>query len=152
MIPIRTLATLAVLLLAAVPAWAQGTPTAVQHTPQHLDTAVSVQHSHTSAATITLTNDGANYIYITAIDISNCAGTAVTAAAPTFITTTGITGAPQYMLGSGSTAGLCQPFFVSFPNGLKSSSPGVNVTFVLPAFVTQQTASVNVYFYKALAP
>lgn len=110
-----------------------------------------VGHSHTSAATITLTTFPNLSVYITAIDVTNCQGSVVTPAAPTFITTTGINGAPQYMLGSGpAAAGTCSPTSViNFATPLKSQTPGTNVTFVLPAFITNQVASVNVYYYLA---
>lgn len=116
------------------------------------DAATNVQHSHTTGATITLPAGAAGTntqtIYITGLDISNCQGTAVTAAAPTYITTTGLNGAPQYQVGSGpATAGTCTPTSVlNFTAPLKSATPGTNVTFVLPAFVTNQVVSVNVYY------
>lgn len=116
------------------------------------DAATNVQHSHTTGATITLTagTAGSNTqtIYITGMDIGNCEGTAVTAAAPTFITTTGLNGSPQYMVGSGpATAGSCSnPTSISFTAPLKSATPGTNVTLVLPAFITNQVVSVNVYY------
>jgi hypothetical protein len=108
-------------------------------------------HSHTSAATLTLTAFPNQSVYVTGIDITNCQGTAVTAAAPTFITTTGLNGSPQYMVGSGpAAAGTCTPTAsVSFARPIKSQTPGTNVTFVLPAFITNQTVSVNVYYYVA---
>ena len=145
---------LAVLLtLTAVGAFAQqtgGTQTAQQAT--HYDAATNAQHTHTTATTITITPPGGQYVYVTALDISDCAtGTAVTAAAPTYITTTGLNGTPQYQIGSGVTAGLCQPVPVPAFNlgGFKSSAPGSNVTFVLPTFATNQVISFNVYYYYA---
>lgn len=108
-------------------------------------------HSHTSAATITLTATALQFLYITGIEISNCAtGTAVVAAAPTYITTTNLNGAPQYQVGSGVTAGLCQPVhFTPFASPLRSQTAGTNVTVVLPTFATNQVISVNVYYYSA---
>jgi len=135
-----------------VPPGALGT---VVGTVERADAAKLVGHSHSSAATITLTAGSAGTntqsIYITGIDISNCQGSAVTAAAPTYITTTGINGAPQYQVGSGpATAGTCTPTSViQFAAPLKSATPGTNVTFVLPTFITNQTVSVNVYYYLA---
>lgn len=119
---------------------------------ERADAATNVQHSHSSAATITLTvgQAGTNTqtAYVTGLDISNCQGTAVTAAAPTYITTTGLNGSPQYQVGSGpATAGTCTPTSViGFTAPLKSSTPGTNVTFVLPTFITNQVVSVNVYY------
>lgn len=115
----------------------------------HLPATDSV-HSHTSAATLTLTAATGLSIYITGVDISNCAGaTAVTAANPTYITTTNLTGSPQYQVGSGVTAGLCQPASYSYAAPLKSTTAGTNVTFVLPTFATNQTVSVNVHYFRA---
>lgn len=111
----------------------------------------AVVHSHTSAATLTITAPPTgSFVYVTGIDISNCAGaSAVTAAAPTYITTTNLTGAPQYQLGSGVTAGLCQPTSsgIAFTTPLRSTTAGAAVTFVLPTFATNQTVSVNVYYF-----
>lgn len=141
------------MLLVALVVYAQqigGTQTAQQ--AQHYDAATNVSYSRTSAATITITPPGGQFVYITALDISNCAGaSAVTAAAPTYITTTNISGNPQYQLGSGVTAGLCTTVALPAFNvgGLKSAAAGTAVTFVLPTFATNQTASVNVYYYYA---
>jgi hypothetical protein len=35
---------------------------------------------------------------------------------------------------------------LSFTAPIKNSTPGTNITFVLPAFITNQTVSVNVYY------
>lgn len=111
-----------------------------------------VQHSHSTGATITLTAGTAGgpqgSIYICGIDIMNAQGTAVTAAAPTFITTTGINGSPQYMVASGpAAAGTASPVAsFQFSAPLKSATSGTNVTFVLPSFITNQTISVNIYY------
>lgn len=119
---------------------------------ERADSATNSQHSHSTGATITLTAGAAGSntqsIYITGIDISNCQGTAVTAAAPTYITTTGLNGSPQYQIGSGpATAGLCTPTSsIQFSAPLKNATPGTNVTFVLPSFITNQVISVNVYY------
>jgi hypothetical protein len=119
----------------------------------HKDAATLTGHAHTTGATITIdsVSQGVNnYIYITGLDIMNCEGAAVTPAAPTFITTTGLAGNPQYMVGSGAAAaGSCaQTVSIPFPpGGLRSATKGVSVTFVLPAFVTNQVVSVNVYGY-----
>lgn len=122
----------------------------VQFSPTRLDAVGFVATSATSAATITISVPAAQYAYITALDITNCAGTAVTAAAPTSVTTTNLNGA-TWTIGSGSTAGLCQPQATNgaFPNPIKSQSPGTNVTFVLPTFVTNQVVRVSVYYYLA---
>lgn len=116
-----------------------------------IDAATTATHSHTTGATLTLTPTAGQYVYITAIDINNCAtGTAVTAAAPTYITTTNITGTPQYQIGSGVTAGLCQPVPVApFSTPLRSAAVTTAVTFVLPSFATNQVVSVNVYWNSA---
>lgn len=119
---------------------------------ERADAATLIQHSHSSAGTITLSAGPAGTatgsIYVTGLDISNCQGSAVTAAAPTYITTTGLNGSPQYQVGSGpATAGTCTPTSViSFSAPLKSATSGTNVTFVLPSFIANQTVSVNVYY------
>jgi hypothetical protein len=127
--------------------------TKVQHSAQHLDWAQAAAHSHTSAAVITLTAAPAQFVYVTGLDISNCQGTAIAAAAaPTYVTTAGLTGSPQYQIGSGPVvAGTCSPtstFAFSVP--LKSTTAGTNVTFTLPTFIANQVASVNVYYYIGL--
>ncbi len=129
---------------------AQG-PTTVQQSPSKLDAANQASTSAATGATITITPNGSESVYIFEIDIQNCAGgTAVTAANPTSVTTTNLTGSPIWTIGSGVTAGLCtQSFSVSYPTGLKSQTPGTAVTFVLPTFATNQTVRVNVVWRSA---
>jgi hypothetical protein len=128
--------------------------TKVQQSQQRLDAALQVQHSHTSAATLTLTAPGGQFIYLTGLDISNCeGGTTVTVANPTYITTTGLNGSPQYQVGSGpgTGPGVCSPMStVNFATPLKSQTAGTSVTFVLPTFITNQTVSLNVYYTTGL--
>ena len=151
---IRAFAVIALLAIAAI-VYAQVGPgisgTLVQQSPTKYDAATQTTTSATSAATLTLTPPGSQYVYIFEIDISNCAGaTAVTAAAPTNITTTNITGGWTYQLGSGVTAGQCtQNQSMVFPTGLKASAPGTAVTFVLPTFATNQTVRLNVVWNAA---
>jgi hypothetical protein len=107
-----------------------------------------------SAGTLTLTPSPGQYVYVTALDIENCAGlSAVTPAVVTTITTTGfggISSGPIWTVGSGAAAGLCQPTISpAFANGLKSAAPGTAVTFVLPTFATNQTIRLNVNYYFA---
>lgn len=150
----RLLGLVFALALLATPVRAQSTgdttATRVQQSAQRLDAAVQVQHSHTSAATLTLTVPGDQFVYITAIDISNCeGGTTVAVANPTYITSTGINGSPQYQIGSGpgTAPGVCSPMpIMNFSTPLRSQTAGTNVTFVLPTFATNQTVSVNVYY------
>lgn len=120
--------------------------TLVQQTATHLEAATRIDTSVTSAATITLTPNAGESVYIQEIDISNCAGgSAVTAAAPTTITTTNLVGSPVYTIGSGSSAGLCtQTLIVQYPFMLKAQTTGTAVTLVLPTFATNQTLRVNV--------
>lgn len=147
------------LILAAVAtiSYAQSTgdvsATKIQHSSQHLDWGQAAAHSHTSAATITLTAAPNQFIYVTGLDVSNCQGTVIAAAAaPTYITTTGLTGSPQYQIGSGPTvAGTCSPTSTfAFATPLRSTTAGTNVTFVLPTFITNQVVSANVYYYIGL--
>lgn len=123
----------------------------VQQDATRLDAATTVGTSKTSAATITIAAVSGQYFYLTGIDITNCAtGTAVTAAAPTDITSTNLNGA-IWTVGSGVTAGLCQPQSISNfgPAGLKSAAPGTATTVVLPTFATNQVVRVSVYGYYA---
>jgi hypothetical protein len=131
--------------LGALPAAAQ---TAVQQSPTRLDAATVVGSSKTSAATITVTPTAGLSFYMTGVDIENCASaSAVTAATPTDITTTNMNGA-VWTLGSGATAGLCQPFTATYATPLKAAAPGA-VTFVLPTFATNQIVRFSVYGYYA---
>ena len=125
--------------------------TLTQAAPSRLDAATTAVYSRTTGATMTLTAPAGQFVYMTGIDIVNCAGaSAVGAATPTYITTTGLTGSPQWQVGSGVTAGLCTSSpNVSFSTPLKSTTAGTNVTVVLPTFATNQTVSVNVYYYTA---
>lgn len=156
---LRALLVATALLLLPIAAHAQATPgnappgaVLTVGTVERADAANLVQHSHTTGATLTITvgstGSSTQTAYITGLDISNCQGTAVTAAAPTYITTTGINGNPQYQVGSGpATAGTCTPTSsIQFTAPLKNATPGTNVTFVLPAFITNQVVSVNVYY------
>ncbi len=144
---------IAVLVLASAGlSFAQSTvPIPVQQSASRLDQATYVGTSKTSAATITLTVDAGKLVVLDAIDISNCAGaSAVTAAAPTDITTTGLNGV-TWTIGSGVTAGLCQPFTPFIPaTGLRGTAN--TATVVLPTFATNQTVRVNVYYHGAVAP
>lgn len=130
---------------------AQSSPgTTTTQTAYHADACTAAGQSHSSAATITITPPGGSYVYICGVDIENCAGaSAVTAAAETFVTTTNLTGSPQWMIGSGTTAGACQPpaHYSFAPGSVKSAQIGTAVTFVLPTFATNQTVNVNVWYY-----
>lgn len=116
-----------------------------------LTAASAAVHSHSTGATLTITVPANMFAYITGWDLSNCqTTTGVTAAAPTYITTTGIAGSPQFQLGSGAATapGTCAPtYVVSLAQPVKSQTAGTNVTFVLPAFATNQVVSMNVFYY-----
>lgn len=114
--------------------------------------ATHTQTTVTSATTLTLTPDAPGQsIYLTEIDIQNCAGSsAVTAAAITTITTTNIDGGLAFSVGSGVAAGLCQPVqAVVYPTGLRSATSSLPVTFVLPTFATNQFIRVNIVYRSA---
>jgi len=149
------------LLVVSASAFAQATsgPTApgavaVVNAVERSDSATNVCHTHATGVTCTLTAGAAGTstqsIYITGIDVGNCEGaTTVTVANPTYITTTGINGSPQFQVGSGpgTSPGVCSPISnISFTAPLKSATPGTNVTFVMPSFITNQTVSLNVYY------
>lgn len=126
--------------------------TPVTQTATMNDAAMLVAHSHTQAATLTLTSAPNQYVYVTGMDISNCeTGTAVAAGSPAYITTTGLSGSPQYQVGTGpATAGTCSPTQTfAFAKPLKAQAIGTNVTFVLPASVANRILSVNVYYFVA---
>lgn len=146
---------LIVAALCVVPsAFAQNPPfdgQRVQESKTHLDAATQFGTSATSAATVTLTPNGGEYVYLSTITVTNCAGSAaVTAAAVTSLTTTNLSGSPAWTIGSGVAAGLCQPVLTEiFPNGFRAQTPGSAVTFVLPTFATNQTLRVNVSWFSA---
>lgn len=130
----------------------------IQHASARLDAAAQLSTSASSAATITLTPNGGETVYIYSLSIQNCSNaTGATAAAVTTLTTTNIAGSPAWTLGSGSTTagalggpGLCQqPLEITYSTGLKAQSPGTAVTFVLPTFATNQTVRVNVSWRSA---
>lgn len=137
-------------------ALAQNAPTVpgasgVQQNGARLDASQLVGTSASTGATITLTALAGQYIYVTGVEITNCAGaSAVTAAAVTSVTTTNLGGA-TWTVGSGATAGLCQPSPAAglFAMPLKSTIPGTNVTLVLPTFATNQTVRVSAYYYTS---
>jgi hypothetical protein len=149
---------LAVLLLALpVLAGAQSlqapAATPVYTTGSRLDVTTKYATSNSTGATLTITPASSNYVYITQIAISNCAGTTVTAAAPLSITSTNLGGGttPVFQMGTAGTAGMCNP--VDGYNGpipLKSNAPGTAVTFVLPTFTANQVIRINVFYYEAL--
>lgn len=143
----------AIALAIAAPAFAQSTGSATPtfQIGSRQDAATAVVHNKTSATTTTITPPAGQYVYLTGADIVNCAGaSAVTAAAPTNITTTGFSGSLTFMIGSGVTAGQCTPSSVpAFNTPLKSAAPGTAVTFVLPTFATNQTIAMNVYYFFA---
>lgn len=147
-------ATLAILVLTAWRLYAQSavSATPVYQTGQDFTAATFAAHSHVTATTLTINPGSGNYVYVTGIDISNCAtGSAVAAATPTYVTTTGFGGIlPQYQIGSGIAAGLCTPTSAGvLAKPLKSATVGAAVTFVTPAFATNQVVSLNVYYYLA---
>lgn len=122
---------------------------ATQAVPQHLDAAQFYATTVTTATTLTLTPAAGQSVYLTSVHISNCAGSsAVTAAAPTSITSTNLNGL-TYQMGSGVTAGVCiQESTDLWPNGFKAAAPGA-VTIVMPTFAANQTIRVGVSWYSA---
>lgn len=126
-------------------------PTPVQQTAMRLDAANKTATSATSAAVLSLLPNPGESIYLYEIDVANCAGaSAVVAAAPTTISTTNIDGGMALTVGSGVTAGQCQPFPpLIYPTGLKSQAPNLPVTITLPAFATNQTIRVNAVYRSA---
>jgi len=127
-------------------------PAPIQQVPTRLDASIGLVTSATSSATLTITPPAGQYIYLTALDVANCAGAAaVTGAAPTSITTTNFGGA-AWLIGSGSSAaGQClgSPAAGELGSPLKSAAAGTAATIVLPAFATNQTVRVSAYYYFA---
>lgn len=142
---------LAGLLLAAMPAVVSA-QAIVQQSATRLDATTNFSGSQTSAATITISPPAGQFVYVTGVDIANCAGTTVTAATPLTITTTGLGGGttPVYLVGTTGTAGMCNPGPAPLVTPIKSNTPGANITFVLPTFTTQQTVRANIWYYFGL--
>lgn len=127
---------------------AQGGYNRVQQDSQLLDAAIGIKTSATTGATLTIPGVAGQFVYVQQVDVANCAGAAaVTAAAPTTITTTNLPGSLAWTVGSGVTAGQCQAFpSIVYPKGLKSLAAGTDVTIVLPTFATNQTIRLNVAY------
>lgn len=140
---------LAVLCVTVTQGQAPSVATPVQQVAQRLDAATNCQTSGATGGTLTFTPPGASYFYLTEIDFQNVAsGTAVTAAAPTTVTTSNLTGAPTWTMASGTTAGTnTQSFSAAWPTGLKSTTPGTAVVITLPAFATNQVIRANACGY-----
>jgi hypothetical protein len=110
-----------------------------------------LQGTHASATTLTISPPAGQFVYVCEIDYQNCEGTAVTAAAPTHITSTGLGAGitPDFLVGSGpATAGTCsQAVNIAYPvGGFKSNTAGANVTFITPTFITNQVVRLNVLY------
>lgn len=145
------IAALLVIAVSVPQAQSQG-GTQIFTVPSRQDVTTNFSTSATSAATITVSPPGNQYVYITALEVMNCAGTTVTAAAPLSLTTTGLGGGttPVWTIGTAGTAGMCNPAVTSsYYIPIKSNAPGTNVTFVLPTFTTNQVIRVNVWYYFA---
>jgi hypothetical protein len=151
---------LALLGLLPTPVAAQSTPTPIQQSPARLDSAAQIATTATSAATLTLTPNGGESVYVYELDVQNCSNaTGGTVGAVLSMTTTNISGSPAWTLGTGSTTagalggpGLCQQdISIKYPTGLRAQTPGTPVTFVLPTFAANQTIRVNVSWRSAPA-
>jgi hypothetical protein len=138
---------------AALAQQATGNITPVQQTATDQRAATWIGTSGATGVTLTAQPPAGQFFYLTAIDITNCAqASAVTAANSTTVTTTNLgntsTAGPIWTVGSGVAAGLCQPTMQeSWPSGLKSNTPGLATTIVLPTFATNQVIRVNAYGY-----
>lgn len=139
---------LTVLLPSAVSA--QGfTPVSIP--PDALFPVVKYATNATSNTTLTIAPQSGGYLYIQQISITNCAGAAVTGAAPLSITSTNLGGGttPAWTVGTAGTAGMCNPvegYIGAQP--MKSNTPGTAVTFVLPTFTTNQVLRINVFYFE----
>lgn len=100
--------------------------------------------------TTTLTPSGANYVYISWIDLMVCQNATSTVATNVSFTSTNITGSPAWQFSLAATANLCTPTrVITFATPLKSATPGVAVTIVPPTAATNTAYSVNVGWYEA---
>lgn len=151
------LALLAALVLVPVSAFAQGA-TPIQQVSARIDSPAQSSTSASTGATLTLTPNGGESVYLYTVDIDNCSNaTGGPVGAVLSITTTNISGSPVWTVGTGSTTvatpggpGLCQPSLkIQYPTGLKSATPGTPVTFVLPTFATNQIIRLNVGWRSA---
>jgi len=142
---------LAIVALTIGPVPAQVPGTLTQQSPSLLDGCTAAANSATSAATITITPPAGQYVYLCGVAIENCAGPAAVAPTnPASITTTNLAGSPRWFVGTGVTAGLCQPSAGTFwPRTLKSAVAGTAVTFVLPTFAANQVINATVFYYFA---
>jgi hypothetical protein len=126
--------------------------TLVRQAPSTNVVATNFATNATSNTTLTVTVPSGQYMYITAIEITNCAGAAVTGAAPLSITSTNLGGGitPAWTIGTTSTAGICNPAPTNaYYIPIKSNAPGTNVTFVLPTFTANQIIRFSVWYYLA---
>src|SRR5882672_5577081 len=135
--------TLALALLLSVVVLGQQA-TLVQHSAARIDGPTQFSTSASTGATLTLTPNAGESVYIYSIDMDACSnatgGTA--GAVTTLAATSGINGNPSWTVGTGNTTagaiggpGLCNPSLkVVYPTGLRAQSPGVNVVFTLPTF------------------
>jgi len=123
--------------------------TPVQQSATDTTAATIIGNAHTTGAAVTFTPPAGQSVYITGLDVSNCAqASAVTAAADTTITTSGFAGTWTIYVGSGVTAGLCQPQMFAFSKPIKGLQ-GTAAVFTLPTFATNQVIGLNVYAYYA---
>ena len=112
--------------------------TLIQQTGARPDAAGQYSTTATSAATLTLTPNGGETVYVYSIAFSECSdGTGPTPGAVMTIASTNIGGNPSWTMGTGSTVanapggpGKCNPpVNITYPTGLKAAAPGA-VTFV----------------------
>lgn len=137
----------------------QATP--VQQSAARIDGPTQFTTSASTGATLTLTPNAGESVYIYTIDIDACSNaTGGTAGAVTTFATAAsgnIAGLPAWTIGSGSTTagaiggpGLCQiPLKIVYPTGLRSQTPGTAVTFTMPTFATNQTDRITIGWRSA---
>lgn len=133
---------------------AQSGPSAVQQTATMLNAATKVavgQASAGSQSTATMAPSGSNYVYITGIDLEDCAtGSAPAAQNNVNFTSTNLTGAPLWQISLAASANTCTPVkYMTFATPLKSTTPGVSTTIVGPAGLANTQQTITVYWYEA---
>lgn len=126
---------------------------AVQQSPTRLDAATAVALPSGTAVntqyTTTITVPAGQYAYITALSFDVCTDGTGTAANQVTFTSTNLSGSPVWPFSIAATASICQHWVDTIPGGLKSASPGTNVTIVTPVAALHNSYTVRAYYYLA---
>ena len=132
-------------------AQAQNAPTFVQQSGSHLDAAILSQASTAAvntALTVTLPAVSGQYHYITALTLGLCQDTTASTTLQIAVTTTNLNGWLT-QIGQPSSAGRCDYFPYTYPNGLKSSAPGTATVITVAQPGAHGAPIVNVNYFVA---